>query len=198
MWLFLVLFSYYVRLRMNIFCDVGPCSMEEIYRRFRGAYSLHNHQSNQRPDDKGTGIWNLTLCEIVLQPKFKPIASQIRNRCDNHYTIWYLPVAFLAFLLPCFLICIPHREIVLNVMVNIIPVKVYVSCETSPSQTSLCVSCGITQLSRDLCCAWSIGKAARHIAQWGTLTVTCYCIDVMRSWNLCKDRVIDRLLEYAL
>jgi hypothetical protein len=36
-------------LKISVFWDVAPCSLEDVYRRFRGAYCL-NHQN---PDDGG-------------------------------------------------------------------------------------------------------------------------------------------------
>jgi hypothetical protein len=40
-------------LKMTVCWDVAPCSLVEIDRRFRGAYSLH-HQDVHRPDDGGS------------------------------------------------------------------------------------------------------------------------------------------------
>jgi hypothetical protein len=38
---------------MAVFLDVVPCSIVEIYRRFRGAYSIHD-QGDDRPNDGGS------------------------------------------------------------------------------------------------------------------------------------------------
>jgi hypothetical protein len=39
------------RMKMTVFWDVAPCSLVEVYRRFRGAYCLH-HQSDRPPSLK--------------------------------------------------------------------------------------------------------------------------------------------------
>jgi hypothetical protein len=45
-------------MKMTVFWDVAPCSLVEVYRRFRGTFFLH-HQSDQ-PDDGGSKyLWNV-------------------------------------------------------------------------------------------------------------------------------------------
>jgi hypothetical protein len=39
--------------KMAVFWVVAPCSLVEVYQRFRGPYCLH-HQGDRRPDDGGS------------------------------------------------------------------------------------------------------------------------------------------------
>jgi hypothetical protein len=57
-----------LRLKMTIFWDDVPCSLAEVYWRFRGAYCLHHLFAAVR-------TWNLTEFEVV----FRGVTS-IRNR----------------------------------------------------------------------------------------------------------------------
>jgi hypothetical protein len=40
-------------MKMTVFWDVAPCSLIEIYRRYRDAYCLHQ-QGDGHPDDRGS------------------------------------------------------------------------------------------------------------------------------------------------
>jgi hypothetical protein len=39
--------------KITVLWDVAPCSLVEVYRRFRGAYCLH-HQGDDHPNDGGS------------------------------------------------------------------------------------------------------------------------------------------------
>jgi hypothetical protein len=40
-------------MKMTVFWDVAPCSLVDVYRRFRGTYCLH-HQGDECTDDGGS------------------------------------------------------------------------------------------------------------------------------------------------
>jgi hypothetical protein len=46
--------SEWNRMKMTVFWDAVPCSLVEVYRRFRGAYCLHH-----RPDGGSKHLWNV-------------------------------------------------------------------------------------------------------------------------------------------
>jgi hypothetical protein len=53
-------------LKMAVFWDVAPCSLVEVYRRFRGASCLHR----DRPDDGGSGQLERALLTFIFSKKF--------------------------------------------------------------------------------------------------------------------------------
>jgi hypothetical protein len=62
---------------MAVFWDVAPCSLVEVYQRFRGSYSLHGDRS----DDRGCKhLWNvgkLLPVNMVQHPIF--VLAAVRN-----------------------------------------------------------------------------------------------------------------------
>jgi hypothetical protein len=54
---------------MTVFWDVKPCSLVEVYRRFRGAYCLYHE--GDRPDDGGSK--HLYLSCFVRRATFEKI-----------------------------------------------------------------------------------------------------------------------------
>jgi hypothetical protein len=40
-------------MKMTVFWDVSPCSLVEVYRRFRGAYCLHHQGAHHHRLDDG-------------------------------------------------------------------------------------------------------------------------------------------------
>jgi hypothetical protein len=66
-------------LKMTVFWDVAPCSLVEVYRRYRGG-------RGDRPDDGGKHVWNvgkLLPDDTVLQPRRQP--SVIYHRQKEHF-----------------------------------------------------------------------------------------------------------------
>jgi hypothetical protein len=47
-----VVMTFNCSLKVAVFLAAAPCSLVEIYRRFRGARCLY-HQGDDRPDDGG-------------------------------------------------------------------------------------------------------------------------------------------------
>jgi hypothetical protein len=43
------------------FWDTVPCSVVEVYRRFRGAYCLHHHGDHRKYDGGSMHLWNVDL-----------------------------------------------------------------------------------------------------------------------------------------
>jgi hypothetical protein len=48
--LFHEILKLFLPVKMTVLWDIAPCSLVEVYRRFRGAYCLH-HQGDHRPDN---------------------------------------------------------------------------------------------------------------------------------------------------
>jgi hypothetical protein len=44
--------------KKTVFWLVAPCSLVEVYRRFRGACYVHHHGGNQYPDHSDDGVSN--------------------------------------------------------------------------------------------------------------------------------------------
>jgi hypothetical protein len=65
-------FSITEIIKMAVFWVAAPCSLVEVYQRFKGACCLHHH----RPDDGGSkDLWNVSKLlpdYTALQPKRQP------------------------------------------------------------------------------------------------------------------------------
>jgi hypothetical protein len=71
-------------MKMNVLWAVAPCSVVEVYRRFRGACCLH-HQVflHHRPDDVGSKhLWNVGKC----LPDYT--AQQLRIQSFSYSALW--------------------------------------------------------------------------------------------------------------
>jgi hypothetical protein len=59
-----------VSTKMAVFWVLAPCSLAEVYQRFRGPCCLY-HQGDHRPDDGGSNFsrpvnWNFTNCVLFM------------------------------------------------------------------------------------------------------------------------------------
>jgi hypothetical protein len=68
----------FMKTKMTVFWVVAPCSLVEVYQRFRGPCCLH-HQGDHRPDDGGskkTAIFVLTAVR-TSNPTFMKTVEEI-------------------------------------------------------------------------------------------------------------------------
>jgi hypothetical protein len=74
------------QLEMKAFWDVAPCSLGEVYRRFRGAYCLHHHS---RPDDVVcTSVTSVYLTETTRRYIPDGGGHHDAGRRHQHYMSW--------------------------------------------------------------------------------------------------------------
>jgi hypothetical protein len=65
---------------MTVFGDVAPCSLVEVYRRFRGACCLHHQGDDTRDNHHNTRRRkNLKSHKITLISKLYPATSDLQN-----------------------------------------------------------------------------------------------------------------------
>jgi hypothetical protein len=72
-----------VSTKMAVFWVVAPCSLVEVYKRFRGPCCLH-HQG-----DRGKGLWNVDKLlpdYTALQPRRQPSSHVRMFHIQNHLT----------------------------------------------------------------------------------------------------------------
>jgi hypothetical protein len=64
---------------MTILWDVAPCSLKEVYRRFRDAYNIQ-HPTEDGGDDKGSKHSETSANVYQTKPRNIPEDSQLHTR----------------------------------------------------------------------------------------------------------------------
>jgi hypothetical protein len=60
-------------LKMTVFWDVAPCSLAEVYRRFRGAYCLH-YQSLMMETGSASNTEKSEIFACVFEPPLSTLS----------------------------------------------------------------------------------------------------------------------------